>query len=351
MISTVFSRSQKMLLQGFGMALILTTTSITLPAIAIKDNAWVTASDYLLGPGDQIEVQVYGYSEFSGSRVILADGTISLPILGSVNVANQTPDALAKILQQRLDQILVNPTVTVSLSTLRPVVINVAGEVQRPGALQLRSLTAAGIRGSGSGVDAEQAGVPTLSSAIAEAGGITREADIRQVTLRRLLPSGEVTTLTINLWDAIGSNAPSQDVLLRPGDAIFVPKLVAGTEINRGLLARSRLAPTTVKVRVVGEVGRPGEVQIAPDRSLSSAIASAGGFTKQAKPSEVQLLRLNQSGQIETQKLDLSRFNDQTQVQEGDVLVVPEKGRTSLFRTIGEVLNPFNGLLYFLKGL
>jgi polysaccharide biosynthesis/export protein len=340
--------------QGLGIGLMLSLTPISMPVWALGQPITVpmpAASDYILGAGDQIEINVYGYSEFSGSRLILADGTISLPVIGSVKVINQTPDALAKSLQQQLNQILVNPNVTVSLATLRPVLIDIAGEVQRPGSIQLRSLTTVASRSSGSGTVPEQAGIPTISSAIAEAGGITRNADIRQVKLRRMLPTGEPTILTINLWTVLASDAQSQDVTLRPGDAIFVPKLEAGTDIDRGLLARSQLAPASVKVRVVGEVGRPGDVQIAPDRSLSSAIASAGGFTKQAKPSEVQLLRLNDSGQVESKKLDLSKFNDQVQVQEGDVLIVPEKGRTSLFRTIGEVLNPFNGLLYFLKGL
>jgi polysaccharide export outer membrane protein len=302
-------------------------------------------SGYLLGAGDQIEISVYGYQEFTGSKVILPDGTISLPVIGSVMAIDRTPDQLAQDLRERLKPILVDPVVAVSLAALRPVVVNVAGEVQRPGPLQLRSLTATTFKTSGSTVTTELEGVPTLSSALTEAGGVTRNADIRQVMLRRALPGGQSTSVTVNLWDAIWSDKQLEDMVLRAGDSIYVPKLPAGTELDRRLVARSRLAPATVRVRVVGEVTRPGEVQIPPDSSLSSAIANAGGFTKDAKESEVQLVRLNDKGQIDTQRIDLKKLNDNFQVQEGDVLVVPEKGRSSFLRVLGQVLNPFGSLL------
>jgi polysaccharide biosynthesis/export protein len=305
---------------------------------------------YLMGPGDQIEILIPGYQDFTGQKVILPDGTISLPVIGSVMASDRTPDQLARELTAKLQPILIDPAVTVSLSTLRPVVVNVAGEVQRPGSVQLRSLTTTTFKTSGSSVTSGLEGVPTLSSALTESGGVTRNADIRQVTLRRTLPGGETTTVTVNLWDAIWSDKQPEDLVLRAGDAIFVPKLPAGEQFDRRLMARSRLAPATVRVRVVGEVTRPGEIQISPDSSLSSAIAIAGGYTKEAKPKEVQLIRLNDKGQIDAQAIDLTKLSDTLQVQEGDVLVVPEKGRSSFLRVLGQVLSPFGSLLNILRG-
>jgi polysaccharide export outer membrane protein len=315
------------------------------PSFAVESKPVpVIDEGYILGAGDQIEISVFGYQEFTGAKTVLPDGTISLPVIGSVTAANLTPTQFASELKKRLDPLLVDPSVTVSLSTLRPVVINIAGEVQRPGSIQLRSLTTTTIRG-GNGLTGGLEGVPTLSAALAEAGGVTQNADIRQVVLRRTLPGGRTQDITVNLWDAIWSDRTPEDLTLRAGDSVFVPKLAVGEKLDRRLIARSRLAPATVKVRVVGEVMRPGEIQISPDSSLSSAIASAGGFGKEAKPDDVQLIRLNDAGQIETRKVNLSRLNDEVQVQEGDVLVVPEKKRSSFLRTLGQVLSPFGSLL------
>jgi polysaccharide export outer membrane protein len=193
--------------------------------------------------------------------------------------------------------------------------------------------------------------VPTLSSALAEAGGVTPNADIRQVVLRRTLPGGKTTSTTVNLWDAIWSDRQPEDLVLRAGDAIFVPRLTSANAIDRRLVARSRLAPATVRVRVVGEVTRPGEVQISPDSTISSAIAIAGGYTKEARPGEVQLIRLNPSGKIDMQPMDLSKLNDELQVQEGDVIVIPEKRRSNFLRIVGQILTPFGGLLNILSTL
>ena len=339
--------------QTLAIAIILGVTvpdQLPLQAVVVKsEQPQPIYSGYLLGAGDQIEISVPGYQDFTGPRIILPDGTISLPVIGSVMAIDRTPDQLARELSVKLQSFLIDPVVTVSLSTLRPVVVNVAGEVQRPGSIQLRSLTTT-LKTSGSSVTSGLEGVPTLSSALTEAGGVTRNADIRQVLLRRTLPGGQTTTATVNLWDAIWSDKQPEDLVLRAGDAIYVPKLPAGTQFDRRLLTRSRLAPATVRVRVVGEVTRPGEIQISPDSSLSSAIAIAGGFTKEAKPKEVQLIRLNDQGQIDTQPIDLTKLNDTLQVQEGDVLIVPEKGRSAFLRVLGQVLSPVGNLLNILRG-
>ena len=308
-------------------------------------------SGYLLGAGDQVEILVFGYLEFTGSKVILPDGTISLPVVGAIEAANRTPDQLKQEITARLQPFLVDPAVTVNLTTLRPVVINVAGEVQRPGPIQLQSLTTANINASGNTVTSGISGVPTLSSALQASGGVTRNADIRQVVLKRVLPGGQVSSTNINLWETIWSDKQSEDLVLRAGDSVFVPKLPPGAEMNRRLVARSRLSPLTVRVRVVGEVNRPGEIQIPPDSCLSSAIANAGGFTKEAKKNEVQLVRLGDTGQIDTQRIDLAKLNDDFQVQEGDVLVIPEKGRSSFLRVLGQFLTPFGSLFNVIKGV
>ncbi len=301
-------------------------------------------SGYLLGPGDQVDISVFGYAEFTGGKVVLPDGTISLPVIGTVVAVDRTPEDLRRDIFQRLNQVLVNPVVTLSLTTLRPVVVNVAGEVQRPGPLQLSSLTNSTFQSSNNGFTTGLQTLPTVSSALTAAGGVTRNADIQKIVLRRSLPGGQSTLVTVNLWNSIWSDQPPENVVLRAGDSIFIPTLPSGSSVDRRLLARSSLAPALVKVRLVGEVNRPGEIQISPDSSLSSAIASAGGPTKAARMKAVQLLRLNDKGQIETRELDLRQLNDRIQVQDGDVVIVPETGGSKFLRGLGQVLSPLGSL-------
>jgi polysaccharide export outer membrane protein len=290
-------------------------------------------SDYLLGPGDEVEITVFGYEEYTGRKVILPDGTISLSLIGSLEAEGKTTDELAEELTTQLATLLVNPVVTVNLTTLRPVVVQVSGEVMRPGPLQLSD----GI---------------TLSAALVQSGGITQNADVRQVMIRRNAPNGEASTITVNLWDALSSDDAYANPILRSGDSIYIPRLTADATVDRRLLSQSSLAPQSVRVRVVGEVARPGEIEVSPNSSISSAVAIAGGPTEDARLSQVAFVRMNESGQIERQVVDLRDLIDNYQVQEGDVVIVPRQ-RSSSFLNVASrfVINPLGSVINLFLGI
>lgn len=300
--------------------------SAPLPVLSNPGEADTAAQSYVLGAGDTVEITVFDYEEFTGPKVILPDGNISLSLIGTVPVAGLTVEQLTQSLTNRLQPFLVNPAVTVVLTTLRPVTVNVAGEVQRPGPVQLSN--------------AENSVKLTLSSALVAAGGVTQDADIRQVILRRA--NGNTEPVVINLWNAIASTSAPADPIVQDGDSIYVSRLLAEDTTNRRLLARSSFSPETVRVRVVGEVTRPGEVQVPPDSSLSSAIAIAGGPTDDARLSRVAFVRMNESGQIERQLLDLRNLTDTYQVQDGDVIIVPKSNTSSILDAAERLLNPLN---------
>ena len=92
---------------------------------------------YILGAGDQISLSVIGYPEFTGTLAILSDGTITLPLVGPLRVSGLTPNQLSLALTQRLRTYLIDPVVSVGLAVTRPVVVTIAGEVHRPGPIQL----------------------------------------------------------------------------------------------------------------------------------------------------------------------------------------------------------------------
>lgn len=310
----------------------------------------VNGSDYILGAGDQVAITVIGFEEFDGSRVILPDGTITLPLIGAVSAAGQTMDSLAATLTVRLRRFLVEPVLSVSLTALRPVIVNVAGEVYRPGPVQLSSLTNASTRINDNARITTAANSPTLSAALLAAGGVKREADIRRITVKRTLPGGRNETIAINLWDAItNSNAPNDEVVLRAGDAVFVPRVLEGNELDPQLVASSTLAPATVRVRVVGEVNRPGEVQVSPNSSISSAVAIAGGPTEDARLKDVALVRIQEGGQVEEQVVDIRNLVDDYQVQDGDVIFVPKSTLPSLLDGVNRFISPINLILNILR--
>ena len=306
-------------------------------------------AEYSLGAGDQLFITVFGYDEFTGTWIVLPDGSISLPLIGSIIVSGQTPSTLTQYLTQRLNEHLVDPVVTIAPTVLRPVVVNVAGAVHRPGPLQLRSLSAVNRTVTAttvtSRVESTLDSVPTVTSALVEAGGITAEADIRRVVVTRSRTGQESRSITLNLWNSLWSDQVPEDLLLQDGDSIFIPTLEDGSEINPRLLAQSNLAPETVTVRVMGEVRRPGPVEVSPTSSISGAIAAAGGHTPDGRLRRVAFVRLNTDGSILQQEMDLRDLDDLDQVQEGDVIYVPKRNSAEVLDFAARLLTPFSSLL------
>ncbi len=313
-------------------------------AVPASFNAGVSRSGYILGPGDQFKLTVFDYEEFTGPQVVLPDGNISLPIVGSIQAADRTTDELAQEITQRLRTYLKNPIVTIALNTLRPLRVNVSGEVQRPGPIQLSSATAT--------TNNTPAKAATVSAALIEAGGVTRDADIRKVILKRYKPNPQdqkAEETNINLWETIWSDKITRDITLQDGDSLFIPKLTEGDTLDRRIIARSSLSPKTIKVRVVGEVKKPGEVEISPTGSLSGAVAIAGGPTDKADLGQVAFTRLSNDGRIESKSIDLNKLDDIGQVQEGDVVIVPKSNSSSFLDTFSSVVSPVYGLLNLLR--
>lgn len=305
-------------------------------------------NDYILKPGDRLEINVFGFEEFTALlKVILPDGNITMPLIGSFRAAGKTPTEVQQELTILLEKdYLVEPVVTVTLESSRPVVVNVAGEVERPGPVQLNSLTTNLGRNNQGNSDRR---LPTVSAAVIEAGGVTRRADISRIVLRRSRGEGRSITTTIDFWKSLQSDATVQDLLLQDGDSIFVPPLAVDATPDPKLLARSALAPETVRVRVAGEVKRPGEVEVTPESSLSSAVAIAGGPTVDADLEEVRFIRLNEDGIVVEQEVDLSTLTDNYQIQEGDVIYVPRNERAERLDYAGRFSGPINAFLNILR--
>ena len=312
---------------------------------------------YLLGPGDQLDVSVVGVTDLERNRIVLPDGTILLPLIGAVPAAGRTLVELEQDITRRFSFYLVDPVVEVNLNTLRPLVVTVAGQVNRPGPVQLNSLSTFNTRVDNNAQLRAETTSPTLSTALVGAGGVKRTADLRDVIVRRLLPDGQEVNLSINLWESIFEGRGESNILLQDGDIVFVPEApitaAVGSGLNPQVVARSSLAPDTVRVRVIGEVGRPGEIQIPADGTVSSALAIAGGYDLDtADLTQVALLRLQDNGQVDEQVIDMNaNLVDGTPIQDGDMIVVPKRGYLNTLDTISRILSPITAPFNFILQL
>ena len=114
--------------------------------------------DYVIAPGDLVSVRVYNQETMSGRMRVRSDGKITLPFLNDVQAAGFATTALARHIETRLKEFVVNPVVTVSLEEVRPLEVFVLGEVARPGRYALEASA-------------------SVLHAIAAAGGLTQYAN------------------------------------------------------------------------------------------------------------------------------------------------------------------------------
>ena len=174
---------------------------------------------YILGPGDELKIEVLDSDISSGEYTILNDGTINIPLAGDVLLKGRTlKDANAEI-KNKLKKQLIEPEVSIQILTPRPMTVFVLGEVAMPG---IYTLNISGITSSIDSSGANISGLPTVVKAIQKAGGITQSANLKEVELVRLLPGdkNEYKTTKLNLINLIFNGARDNNPFLFDGDII-----------------------------------------------------------------------------------------------------------------------------------
>ncbi|MGB3204896.1 MAG: SLBB domain-containing protein [Crinalium sp.] len=285
---------------------------------------------YTLGAGDRVRIDIFNVPEYSGEYTVLVDGTINLPIIGSVTVQGMSLQTASTVISNQFSRYLKRPLVTLSLLAPRPLKIALSGEVNRAGSVVIPF--------------GEGRQFPTLSQAIQIAGGTTQAANIRQVQVRRRIAPGRQQVITSNMWEVIENGNLAQDITLRDGDTIFIPTVAAVSASDSRQLANSNLGTQVtgpIKIAMVGEVSRPGTYSVQPQgagqsgagrpATLTQAILLAGGLTPSAGISQVQIRRPTRSGTdrvMAVNLLQLLRDGDISQdvlLQEGDTVLVPTR--------------------------
>jgi polysaccharide biosynthesis/export protein len=292
---------------------------------SIFADAVYSESDYLLGAGDRIRVEVFQLPQYSGEQEVLVNGSLNLPRIGSVSVRGLTLETAAKVIAAKYtsERILRNPQVTVTLLTPRPVKIGIAGEINRPGSYT---------------IPIEGSQVPTITQVLQLAGGITQAADLRAVQIERLQNLGTKQTINVDLWQLVQTGDLGNDLTLRDGDTIFIPtasqiNLAEAPQLSSASFSSDRAQP--IKIAVLGEVRQPGTHTISSEQdantppTVTEALEIAGGINPLADIQKIQIRRLTKSGAIQTVDLDLKQLllsGDLQQdliLQNGDTVFVP----------------------------
>lgn len=291
---------------------------------------------YLLDRGDRIQLDVFNSPEYSQAYQVLTDGTLYLPLVGTVVVQGLSIEQAAREIETQYSKYIRSPAVTLSLVEARPMQIVVTGEVHRPGAYRVPD-------------DLESS--LTVTQALQLAGGITQSADVRAVKVMRSPVNGaDPTTYTINLWELLKEGDLAQDIDLVDGDSISVSQATTLESEEITQLANASFSPETITVYVVGEIELPGPVELAPNTPLNQALLAAGGFNNRAAQGEVNLVRLNQNGTVNRQAIEVDFSHDiddssNPPMREGDTIVVSRSGvaQTSDFATL--LFSPLRGVL------
>ena len=307
---------------------------------------------YILGPGDSLSLRFLAATELSGPFNLLSDGTASLPLLGNVRLTGLTLSQASQWLETLYKRQLLRPELQLSVVTPRPLRVALVGQVSHPG---LYTLSQASNESRGD-VAVTNEGLPTLVDAIAKAGGITSDADLRSVMLQRRLPgeSGAYKRTRLNLLALILDGDQQQNPLLFDGDTIRIE--AAAEPVPEMIeLSSTTLAPLDITVNVIGEVKGGGRVQVPANTPLVQAVLAAGGpIAWRANRGDVELVRINRNGTATRQKfaLNLSQGASNSKnppLRDGDTVVVNRSGLAVTSDALTAIINPIAPVLNILN--
>ena len=237
-----------------------------------------TPQNYLVGPGDQIIVDVYGASQRTVSETVSPDGTITIPGYGPIQLAGLSVSAAKEKLRSTLGSRYSSSRINMTVGQTRSILINVMGEVKVPGTYTLSAFA-------------------TVFHALYMAGGINDLGTLRNIKVFR----GGHQISTVDIYDYILNGRMTGNVRLQDNDVIIV-------------------GPYDALVEIEGNVKRPMFYEMRKNESVSTLLKYAGGFSGNAYKKSVRLLR--KTGRLKSvynvEEFDMSSF----QVDDGDVVSV-----------------------------
>ena len=161
--------------------------------------------EYVIGAGDQLQINVWGTPELSTGALVRPDGTITLPLLGDIQVSGKSPSEVKDIIAPKVNSYIKGaPATTVAVTNVQSYRFTVLGAVAAPGTFESNYYM-------------------TVADAIARAGGPTRFADTSNVELVRVAASGKTRRIPIDYDDIQDRKNPEANLTIVTGDTVFVP--------------------------------------------------------------------------------------------------------------------------------
>ncbi|MES1192567.1 MAG: SLBB domain-containing protein [Steroidobacter sp.] len=238
-------------------------------------------ADYVVGPGDTLNVQLFGNQNNTMQLVVGRDGRINFPELGPINVSGQPFTKVQALIESRVAQQMIGVHASITMNEIRSIRVFVMGEANLPGSYTV-------------------SGLATMTTALFASGGVKPIGSLRNIQLKR---QGKVVT-TLDLYDLLLKGDTSNDAKLLPGDVIFIP-------------------PVGATVSVAGEVQRPAIYELKGSVSADEIIRLAGGLTSNADAGRTGVVRINgEHRDVLNVKVGTAE-SQQLSMRNGDVINVP----------------------------
>ena len=239
-------------------------------------------NDYILGPGDEIHLQIWGSIDADQRLVINRDGQVFLPKVGTINLTGVRAGDLEPLLRSKVGRIFTNFDLNATLGRLRSIQIYVVGQALQPGTYTVSSLS-------------------TLINALFEVGGPSSAGSMRTIQLKR---DGRIVG-NLDLYDFIAHGDRSGDVPLQPGDVIVIP-------------------PVGPRVAVLGALEQPAIYELKGAGSVGEVLALGGGLSVLAKPGKALLERIDPAAGTSRRVEDFAIDNAGLQhaLRDGDILTL-----------------------------
>ncbi|GAA6170916.1 SLBB domain-containing protein [Colwellia sp. KU-HH00111] len=238
-------------------------------------------SHYIVGPGDNISIQVFGKESSEFSLEVNREGQVVFPQHGPFNVAGLTFTEMKALLSAKIKERIIGVDVVISMASLRSMRVFVLGDAHKPGPYRLNSLS-------------------SITHALFAAGGISDIGSLRNIQLKR---AGKLIT-TLDLYDLLIHGDSSDDVLLQSGDVVFVPAVGQTVAID-------------------GEVRRPAIYELKHGDDFAQVHTMAGGLLPSAYAQSTIVERYNRENLRTVLNVDFTNAKQlSAKVQGGDFIRV-----------------------------
>jgi len=261
-----------------------------------------TASGYVIGDEDVLQISVWGNPELSVTVPVRPDGKISVPLLGDVQATGVTPQDLKIKLEEGLAKFVKAPVVSVMVTVVNSFKVYVFGEgVSRPGIAAGGAISAAGGASSSAGVITLKKNT-TLIQLLAQLGSL-KNADLKNAYVLR-----DGKKLPVDFVQLVTKGDISHDIQLAANDVIYIPDNF------------------DQRIRVTGAVRTPMILPYTEGMTTLDAVLSAGGFTEYASQNSVVVVRKegdkNKNIEVRLRDVMYGDVNKNLPLQPGDIVMV-----------------------------